>query len=153
MIYGHIFTQNVFTLPLPISYILTPLVPLPCIIYDYSFLHTSSASSQHQNMIADKSCQDGRAWALDRRELCSLRLVRHGRTSECENDPWQVLWVSNSFRRHNWDTFDWLASGMPAIVSSTSRLQLPLPRPSLSMALWFQIRAAHSSLTGLLVVV
>ena len=36
---------------------------------------------------------------MDRRELCSQHLVRHGRASERQNDSRQVLWVSGRIKR------------------------------------------------------
>lgn len=32
---------------------------------------------------------------MDRRELCAQRVVWHGLSSQCEDDPGQVLWVSS----------------------------------------------------------
>ncbi len=42
---------------------------------------------------------------MDRRKLCSERLVWHGRASQCQDDPGQILRVgllirSNPLRRH-----------------------------------------------------
>lgn len=92
--------------------------------------------------------QDGGAWAMGWRELCSFDLLWNGWAGQCQDDSRQVFWVSKHHYTNNLDTN---SSGtvMQVIVSSTLEL-LKLPqKPSLWTVRWFQTLSVHSNWTGL----